>query len=327
MPDRKAPLIAALSLASGQCAAGELLSVDVNADQLVRVDDVTGIITPVGPLGVNVGNVELAWSGGVLYMLSCGTGGFPIRLYELDPWTGAATALPPLSVPGRSIEVAEGLASDGTGLIAVFDLESGNSTRSGTFGRIDPATGRVTTLGHVPKRALLDGGDLDGLAYDPVADRFLGFDAEGRIGGGTAIGVTVPTSGATTGTSYIPADVAHGFIGHALIEGDTLIATTIDNLGWTAGSIVRAVRNGEGWTVTGVLPLGSTGRFHGTVRPGAACGAADLVPPIGLLDLADLTAFAQGFAVSDPLADMDGTGLFDLADLTLFVSAFTVGCP
>jgi hypothetical protein len=57
------------------------------------------------------------------------------------------------------------------------------------------------------------------------------------------------------------------------------------------------------------------------------CGPADLAPPFGLLDLADVNAFAGGFVAGDPVSDLNGDGLFDLGDINLFVTAFLGGCP
>lgn len=63
-------------------------------------------------------------------------------------------------------------------------------------------------------------------------------------------------------------------------------------------------------------------------EPGTfGCNAADLADPLGLLDLADISAFVAGFTGDDLIADLDENGLLDLADITLFVSAFTAGCP
>lgn len=56
------------------------------------------------------------------------------------------------------------------------------------------------------------------------------------------------------------------------------------------------------------------------------CGLADLAPPIGLLDLADITFFAEAFLDQQPLADLDMNGLFDLSDVVQFVQAFLAGC-
>jgi hypothetical protein len=55
---------------------------------------------------------------------------------------------------------------------------------------------------------------------------------------------------------------------------------------------------------------------------------ADLAPPAGVLDLADVQAFIAGFTGQDPIADLAPPfGVFDLADLQAFVGAFLAGCP
>ncbi|USN98127.1 MAG: CRTAC1 family protein [Phycisphaeraceae bacterium] len=54
---------------------------------------------------------------------------------------------------------------------------------------------------------------------------------------------------------------------------------------------------------------------------------ADVAPPFGLLDLADISAFIGAFLAHDPIADMNGDGLYDLADLSAFVGSFLSGCP
>ena len=51
---------------------------------------------------------------------------------------------------------------------------------------------------------------------------------------------------------------------------------------------------------------------------------ADLAPPFGVLDLADVNAFVQGFIAQDPISDIAPPfGVWDLADVGLFVQAFT----
>ncbi len=55
---------------------------------------------------------------------------------------------------------------------------------------------------------------------------------------------------------------------------------------------------------------------------------ADIAAPFGVLDLADLTAFATAHANQDPIADLSPDyGIWDLADLTAFVTAFNTPCP
>ena len=55
---------------------------------------------------------------------------------------------------------------------------------------------------------------------------------------------------------------------------------------------------------------------------------ADLAPPFGVLDLADLNAFVAGFLAQDPIADLAPPfGVFDLGDLGAFIDSFVSGCP
>lgn len=61
-------------------------------------------------------------------------------------------------------------------------------------------------------------------------------------------------------------------------------------------------------------------------QPGAC--VADLAPPAGVLDLADIQAFVGAFTTGEALADLVAPfGVFDLADVQAFVSSFVAGCP
>lgn len=72
----------------------------------------------------------------------------------------------------------------------------------------------------------------------------------------------------------------------------------------------------------------------GAVVPaGAGCvSEADLAPPAGVLDLADVQAFVNAFVGGDPMSDPSAdlappAGVLDLADLQAFIGAFVAGCP
>ena len=59
----------------------------------------------------------------------------------------------------------------------------------------------------------------------------------------------------------------------------------------------------------------------------AAC-PADIAPPTGVLDLADVQAFIGGFTTQDPIADLAAPfGVFDLTDVQTFIASFNAGCP
>lgn len=58
------------------------------------------------------------------------------------------------------------------------------------------------------------------------------------------------------------------------------------------------------------------------------CNPADIAPPYGILDLADISTFITAFQNANPIADLAPPfGVFDLADIAAFVAAFTAGCP
>jgi photosystem II stability/assembly factor-like uncharacterized protein len=75
-----------------------------------------------------------------------------------------------------------------------------------------------------------------------------------------------------------------------------------------------------------LLFASGTGTYARTVPAG--CGPADLVPPFGVLDLADIQAFVVAFLALDGAADLAPPfGVWDLADLQSFVIALGAGCP
>ena len=55
---------------------------------------------------------------------------------------------------------------------------------------------------------------------------------------------------------------------------------------------------------------------------------ADLAPPAGVLDLADIDAFIAAFLAGDSIADIAAPpGVLDLADIDAFIASFLAGCP
>lgn len=66
--------------------------------------------------------------------------------------------------------------------------------------------------------------------------------------------------------------------------------------------------------------------FYPTCYTGP-CNAADLAHIYGVLDLADLNAFINGFVNQQPIADLNGDGVWDLRDIQIFIADFVAGCP
>ncbi len=61
---------------------------------------------------------------------------------------------------------------------------------------------------------------------------------------------------------------------------------------------------------------------------GGACSPADFLPPFGVLDFSDVTAFLIAFSGGAPQADLAlPAGVFDFSDVVAFLGLFAAGCP
>ena len=68
--------------------------------------------------------------------------------------------------------------------------------------------------------------------------------------------------------------------------------------------------------------------FLMTLPTVAACNAADIAEPFGILDGADVNAFINAFGTGGDAADIaDPAGVIDGADVNAFINAFGAGCP
>ena len=126
--------------------------------------------------------------------------------------------------------------------------------------------------------------------------------------------------GGQTGSGYIysiadPADATLEF------RLDTFITDAEDRFGWTAA--IEGDRAVVGARGDANFTAGRALAYELSTPP---C-PADLAPPSGVLDLADVQAFVAAFTVADPAADLAPDGIFDLADIRIFLDSFSGGCP
>lgn len=145
-------------------AAGfaQYYSVDVTHDDLYTINVTTGAATYVGPLGVDVGSVDLAWHKGALYAKSFGTGNGS-RVYQIvtdGAWAGYA--LPGSAANGGGYQGAEfaGLASNGAILAATFSNQPAGNLFANQFATVNPLSGLLGTPTLLP----MD-GDAMGFSY------------------------------------------------------------------------------------------------------------------------------------------------------------------
>lgn len=110
-----------------------------------------------------------------------------------------------------------------------------------------------------------------------------------------------------------------------------LVSSTIDGGGGIQTGTFFEVQGTIGQHDAGGVLAGSffesQGGFWALAGP-SGCGLADVAPPIGVLDLADINIFINGFLNMAPVADIAPPfGVFDLGDINTFISSFLAGCP
>ena len=155
-------LLAMASLAGGGARGADFYSVDNVTDYLVQVSSETGVVTPLGYLGRDVADVDLACSGEYLYALNAGVG-FPVELLEIDLITFQVMSVVPVTLDGQPIPSAEGLASFDGRLLAAF-VYNGPTYWSNAIGEIAQSGEMTLLFDYVVFDA---GADADGLTALP----------------------------------------------------------------------------------------------------------------------------------------------------------------
>ncbi len=120
-------------------------------------------------------------------------------------------------------------------------------------------------------------------------------------------------------------------LGPSLAAAPAIETFTIDGGGATS--------SGDGWSITGTIGQADAGPalvggslalepgFWPILAADRYC-PADVAAPFGVLDLADINAFAGGFLTGDLIADLaEPCGVLDLNDINVFVTSFLAGCP
>jgi len=129
-------------------AGSQLYGLNSSANQLVSLSTTNGAASPIGPLGVSLGNNGMAYdcSTDTLY----GANASGNQIFTLDPTTGAASNFKNTSVPFGSVGLEFDNAS-GLLLAATGD----------ELWTIEPSTGASTFIGD------LGGENIDDLAFYP----------------------------------------------------------------------------------------------------------------------------------------------------------------
>ena len=141
-------------------------TVDVDADVLVEVRIDTGHTQVVGPLGVDVNDVDLAGFGTGLYAVD-NRPGEAAQLLWIDRDTGAATRRGTLTYGGQPVPVAEGLHGDW--------VSFGQTTASNShlLGRLLTEDATISDVQVFPAETV----DMDGLGAGSYMNELLALDA------------------------------------------------------------------------------------------------------------------------------------------------------
>jgi outer membrane protein assembly factor BamB len=257
-----------------------------------RIDTAPWDVTS-GPMAISDGLLAIGNSSGDQFGVNDGA----VHLIQLQSGALLWSAGPPRPASSTNEAFGATVAFAGPDLLVGAPGNDESGGNNGVVYRVDPQTGQVT--GEVAR-----GGRWD------------------------RVGISLAAHGPLIATgSYDPIGASDGEIRLAHADPDYPIETFAGIDGTRLGRLValhdrRLVMSDWSWS-------GSAGR-RGRVflyAPGEACGTADLAEPVGVLDLADVVAFAGAFVQQAPLADLNSDDLFDLSDITAFIDAFVTGCP
>lgn len=159
------PMLAAALAVCETAHAALLYSINTQTNELVTIDSTSGVVTPVGPIGHNVHDVDLAFQNDILFALN-NDFGTRTELLAIDPATGSAFAAIPVRIGSTLItDAAEGLTSINGRLYASFDSTDTQTSplTSNALALLDPVNGFLTQPFNY---AIFDPkADLEGLAY------------------------------------------------------------------------------------------------------------------------------------------------------------------
>jgi V8-like Glu-specific endopeptidase len=315
-------LQSALASPHGVCASGDALptgSLFVAGDavnNLGTLNTSTGQFGKVAVCPARMEGLTYSWNSRVFYGVSNDTygiapGGAGVKLWSIDPATGAATYLATVSGAGG---VVNGLGYD-PGSNVLYGIVSA----TGALVAIDTVTGAARAAG-VP-----NGGSITGLEFDPFNGTLYGID---------------DGSGASKLVWFTPGAGVRVVVGPlgAGISNCNGLAVTDDGSLWTINAGTGELLRIDAATGAAIV-VGPTGGMFGSsygmaavlTRPAVSCYAnCDGSTMAPLLTVNDFVCFLNRFAAGDSYANCDGSSqppLLNINDFLCFQAAFAQGCP
>ncbi|GEM_PF-6544843 len=161
-------------VAARTASAEFLYSIDLENQQLVKLDVDTGLVSPVGPVGHWMIEVDLVYEGGVLYATN-NDFGRRVEIVPINPQTGAALAVAAIRLTDQTlITNGEGLASVNGQLYLSFDppAAGGDPRASKALGKL---SGPYITE-YFDYSLLAPEADMDALAFRAADQQLLSID-------------------------------------------------------------------------------------------------------------------------------------------------------
>jgi len=142
----------------GNLADGTLVAVDCANNLFIQIDRTTGVVTPIGPTGINV-NTSASLLSGDQFAIDDQN-----NLYQIDPGSGATTLLGPTGIPGVDPTFSNALVGDRTSLYYIYQ-QGGSTPVPSTLYQLDLTTGAATEIGPTGTTGLVGAGFADGILY------------------------------------------------------------------------------------------------------------------------------------------------------------------
>lgn len=218
-----------------------LYSINVDTDELVKIDFPSGNVNVIGSLGLDVTAPNLAFLNNTLFAVDSDYANQKIKLIKINTSSGVATLLGDLSLNGTKITSAEGLAVKNNKLVVAFTTGL-NNPHSTILGDIS-SNGQISATNDI-------GIDMDALTNNKSGKLFA-IDSLPSINKNKLYSIT-PTSliGSHTRNGGLNAINDLAFIGSELYG---LAQTKLIKVGISNGNLIK------------IIPLKKTGTYLGLI--------------------------------------------------------------
>jgi hypothetical protein len=303
-------------------------------NRIIYKRDPSGAITGILRAGEVVDGVTVAGAGGIDFDYAISHDGAH-ELFIFNDANAATTVDGCVAVNGVIVAREGSPSGDGDNWDNFDNVSINNDGNYIVSGDTDGPTASDEFIAYNGVIAIREGSTLDGLTLGSSVNALSINDLN------QAVFIWSTTEETETlffapDASDLASSVKIASVGDQLdTDGDTIADWVITDLNASGviGPGLDLAEDGRVFVEVDMTPAGGGAEIEaiiGFTLPGGTppCNIADLVPPFGVLDLADVQAFVTAFIAQDPAADLAAPfGVWDLADVQAFTGAFNAGCP